>query len=71
MPLNARDELVLLPGSRLVLFLIRVDMRPTVIAVPAAEFLDGLHAATALLSFSCLQRDDLPLDELLPWAGSV
>lgn len=67
----ARDELVLLPGSRLVLFLVRVDRRPTVIAVPAREFLDGLRAAKALLGFSSLQRDEMPLDELLPWAGSV
>ena len=66
-----RDELVLLPGSRLVLFLVRVDRRPAVVAVPAAEFLDGLRAAKALLGFGSLQRDDLPLDELLPWAGSV
>lgn len=67
----ARDELILLPGSRLALFLVRVDWRPAVVAVPAAEFLDGLRAAKALLGFSGLQRDDLPLDELLPWAGSV
>lgn len=66
-----RDELVLLPGSRLVLFLVRVEWRPAVIAVPAAEFLDGLRAAKALLGFGNLQRDDLPLNELLPWAGSV
>lgn len=68
----ARDELVLLPGSRLVLFVVRVDRRPAVIAVPVAEFLDGLRAAKALLGFgNDLQRDDLTLDELLPWAGSV
>ena len=67
----ARDELVLLPGSRLVLFLVRVDQRPAVVAVPATEFLEGLRAANALLGFSGMHRDDLPLDELLPWAGSV
>jgi hypothetical protein len=67
----ARDELALLPGSRLVLFLVRVDGRPAVVAVPPAEFVDGLRAAKALLGFDSLHRDDLPLDELLPWAGSV
>ena len=68
---DARHELQLLPGRRLVLFLLRVDGHRSVVAVPPGEFLDGLRAARALLSFSTVQRDDLPLDELLPWAGSV
>jgi len=63
--------LTLLPGSRLVLFLVRVDDRPAALPVPPAAFLDGLRAADALLSFSGLHREDTPLDELLPWAGSV
>jgi hypothetical protein len=69
-----RDQVHLLPGSRIVLFLVRVEGRRSALAVPAAEFLDGLRAAMALLSFGgpqSLHRDDTPLDELLPWAGSV
>lgn len=62
---------MLLPGKGLVLFLVRVERRQSVIAVAASAFLDGLHAADALLSFSGLQREELPLDELLPWAGGV
>ena len=64
-------ELHLLPGKRLVLFLVRVDEARSVVAVAASAFLDGLRAADALLSFSGLHREELPLDELLPWAGSV
>ncbi len=67
----ARDMLALMPGSRLVLFLVRVDARAAVVAVPPGEFVDGLRAARALLGFNRLHRDELPLDELLPWAGSV
>ncbi len=71
MDTTTHDELVLLPGKGVVLFLVRVERQQSVIAVAAAAFLDGLRAADALLSFSGLQREDLPLDELLPWAGSV
>ena len=42
-----------------------------VIAVPVAEFLDGLRAAKALLGFgNDLQRDDLTLDELKGQLGT-
>ena len=56
------------------MFLLRVNSRPLVVAVPPAEFVDGLRAARALLSFGGpqgLHCDEPPLDELLPWAGSV
>jgi len=65
------NHLALLPGSRFVLFLVRVEGHPAVLAVAAGAFMDGLRAASALLSFSGLHREDTPLDELLPWAGSV
>jgi hypothetical protein len=65
------QALTLLPGSCLVLFLVQVDQARSVLAVSAGGFLDGLRAADALLSFSAPLREDLPLDELLPWAGSV
>jgi hypothetical protein len=68
---HARNELVLLPGERLVLFLVRLDRAASVIAVSADRFLDGLRAANDLMSFSGLCRDEPSLDELLPWAGSV
>lgn len=65
------QALTLLPGSCLVLFLVQVDQARSALAVSAGGFLDGLRAADALLSFSAPLREDLPLDELLPWAGSV
>lgn len=68
---DANVELTVLPGSRLVLFLVRVEQARSVVAVAAGDFLDGLRAADAMLSFSGLHREELPLDELLPWAGSV
>ncbi len=68
---TTRDELVVLPGKGVVQFLVRVERRRSVVAVATSAFLDGLRAADALLSFAGLQREDLPLDELLPWAGSV
>lgn len=68
---QACNELVLLPGERLVLFLVRLDRAASVIAVPAERFLDGLQAANDLMSFLGLCRDEPALDELLPWAGSV
>lgn len=62
----------LVPGSDLVLFLVRLEQGPIVwLQTVPPRFLDGLRAATALLSFSTLQRADTPLDELLPWAGNV
>ena len=71
MQMHTTDGLVLLPGTRLVLFLVRVDQTPAVVAVGAAAFLDGLRAANALLCFSAVDREELPLEDLLPWAGGV
>lgn len=68
---TADTELVVLPGSCLAIFLVRIDRVRSVIPVAAPAFLDGLRAAVALLSFSGLQREELPLEDLLPWAGSV
>ena len=68
---QTRNELVLLPGERLVLFLVRLDRAASVVAVSTERFLEGLRAANDLMSFAGLCRDDPALDELLPWAGSV
>lgn len=65
------NQLVVLPGTSLVMFLVRVDQTPAVVAVGAAAFLDGLRAANALLCFSAVHREELPLEDLLPWAGGV
>ncbi len=48
-----------------------VGQARSALAVTAGGFLEGLRAANALLSFSAPLREDMPLDELLPWAGSV
>lgn len=61
----------MLPGELLVLFLVRLDVAASAVAVPPARLLEGLRAATDLLGFHGLQREEERLDELLPWAGSV
>ena len=71
MDTKAPNHLALLPGRCLLLWMVRVDHRPAVVAVQPLAFMDGLRAAQALLSFTGLQREELPLDELLPWAGNV
>jgi hypothetical protein len=63
--------LAILPGPCWVLFLVGVGTSRQAIPVPSRLFLDGLRWACDLMSFADLQRDDLPLDELLPWAGNV
>ena len=68
---HAQHALTLLPGTCLVLFLVQINQTRSVLAVTAGSFLEGLRAANAMLSFSTPLREDLPLDELLPWAGSV
>jgi hypothetical protein len=68
---NTRTELALLPGRLVVLFLVRVGPNLSALCERPARFLDGLHAACALMSFSELWREDERLDELLPWAGNV
>lgn len=67
----ASTSLRIVPGTRLVLFFVRVDGAGTLLATSAGRFLDGLKASCALLSFGAVQRDEAPLDELLPWAGNV
>jgi len=67
----AYPALVILPGQPFVLFLLRVGTARQVLAVRAAQFLRGLRIARDLLSFSDLQRDEAPLEELLPWTGNV
>ena len=71
-PLSRRDaELQVLPGCLLVTFLIRMDAVLSALAVPPTEFLQGLRAASAAISFAeCCREEERP-DELLPWAGNV
>jgi hypothetical protein len=71
MPPSSPPALTLLPGTCLVLFLVHTEHVRSALVVTASGFLDGLRAANALLSFSAPHREELPLDELLPWAGSV
>ncbi len=71
MPAPAVHAITVLPGSCLVLFLVQVGQARSALAVTAGGCLEGLRAANALLSFSAPLREDMPLDELLPWAGSV
>ena len=71
MPIQPACELNLLPGQPWILLLLRVDRARTVLAVRSPQLLDGLRAATAVLSFAGLYRDEDSLDELLPWAGCV
>jgi hypothetical protein len=71
MPASAAPSLLIVPGTRCVLFLVRAGGAFDVLCVRAARFLDGLRAACAALSFGELHRDEPQLDELLPWAGNV
>lgn len=66
-----QPPLRIVPGTLLVLFIVRLDGAGTTLAVQAARFLDGLKASCDLLSFGKLQRADDALDELLPWTGNV
>lgn len=61
----------IVPGARLVLLLVQLDKAGAVLAVRPGRFLDGLRAARDLMSFSALQREEAPLEELLPWSGNV
>lgn len=70
MPIDG-PRLILLPGERLVLLLVRLDQAASALAVPPTRFLEGLRAACDLLGFHGLVRDETPIDELLPWAGGV
>lgn len=63
--------LALVPGRRFVLFLVRIGVVRRVLTVRSPEFLYGLRLARDILSFAELQREEAPLEELLPWAGNV
>ena len=68
----AADALRLLPGRLLVLFFVQVDQGPRVcLSAAPGQLLQGLAAACALLSFSAPLRNEMPPEELLPWAGNV
>ncbi len=69
---SCSPSLWLIPGQALVLFLVRLEQGPLAcLQVVPARFLEGLRAATALRSFTALQRVETPLEELLPWTGNV
>jgi hypothetical protein len=68
---STAPRLHILPGEAAVLFLVAMQHAASVLAMPAARFLEGLKAACALLSFGELLREEDRLDELLPWAGNV
>jgi hypothetical protein len=70
-PPHPEQTLILVPGTVLVLFVVRVDRVVSLLSVRVGRFVDGLKAATNLLSFSELHREADVLDELLPWAGNV
>jgi hypothetical protein len=68
----AAAALRLMPGQLLVLFLVQVEQGPRAcLTATPGQFLQGLAAACALLSFSAPLRNEMPPEELLPWAGNV
>lgn len=64
-------SLVILPGTLLVGFLVRLGGDAAAWFAEPARFLEGLKAACDLLGFAELHRDEERIDELLPWAGNV
>jgi hypothetical protein len=71
MPLPADTHLRILPGTRIVTFLVKVGQSLSAVVVWPADFLVGLRAARDLAAFGeVCQEDPLP-EELLPWAGNV
>lgn len=65
------QRLHIVPGTLLVLFLLRLDDACAVLALPPPRFAEGLKAACDLLRFGPMQRDEDRLDEILPWTGNV
>jgi len=63
--------LVILPGSLIVTFLVRLAGAGSAFALPPGRFLEGLKLACDLLGFHELHREDEALEDLLPWAGNV
>ena len=53
------------------LFLVGIGTSLQALPVRSGLFLEGLRLACDVLLFADLQHDELPLDELLPWAGNV
>lgn len=68
---DSDPDLQLLPGELLVFFIVRLDDARVTFATRCARFLEGLKAASDLLRFGPVQRDEEHLDEILPWAGNV
>jgi hypothetical protein len=64
-------SLHLLPGTVLVTFLVRLGLAVSAVVVAPQEFLTGLRAAQHAMGFGELCRDEVPVDELLPWTGNV
>jgi hypothetical protein len=64
-------HLTILPGTQRVLFLVELDPATTLLAWRPRRFLEGLKAASDLLGFVDLQREEDELDELLHWSGNV
>jgi hypothetical protein len=60
-----------LPGTSWIAFLVRVDEALAAFSVPAPRFVEGLCAARDMVGFGAVQREEAPLDELLPWSGNV
>lgn len=71
-PADSGPALWLLPGERLVFFLLQLEQGARAcLVMPPARFLEGLQAARALLSFGAVHCAEMPPEELLPWAGNV
>jgi hypothetical protein len=64
-------RLTILPGTQLVLFLVELDQAATLLAWRVHRFLEGLKAASDLLGFVDLQREEDELEDLLHWSGNV
>jgi hypothetical protein len=71
MPALPLPHLLVVPGERMVLFVVCLEGEATTLAVPSARFLEGLKAGCDVLSFGPVHRADDALEELLPWAGNV
>ncbi len=64
-------QLLIVPGPRHVLFVLRPCGALQLLSMRASRFLVGLRAACAALSFDEPVCHEHALEELLPWAGNV
>jgi hypothetical protein len=64
-------RLTVVPGTLLVVYLVELDHTAAVLAERAHRFLEGLKAASDVLGFAGLQREEERLEDLLPWSGNV